>query len=759
MRSRFESAFLVVVAALLGAGGVLWWLDWSAAALVWGAATAVAAVPALVWAAADLRAGRFGADLLAVLALVGTLVVGEYLAGAVVAVMLGTGRALDAYAQRRARRDLNALLERAPRQARLRTDEGVRVVPVEEVRPDDDVVVGPGEIVPVDASLLGDAVFDESALTGEPVPVERARGERVRSGVVVAGGSVDLRAVATAEDSTYAGVLRLAEQAAVGSAEVVRVADRVATVFLPVALAVAAIAALVAQDLTRAVAVLVTATPCPLLLAVPVAITAGMSRAARSGVVVRDGRALESLGHARTVLLDKTGTVTEGHPVVVEVVPAPGWDSQRVLDAAAAVEQLSTHVLADAVVVAASAAGRHPVAAERVEERAGWGVRGEVGGAEVFVGKVAELPGWARAVASRAALDAATVTWVTVDGDVVGGLLVRDRIRRDAARTVRRLRAAGLGRVVMLTGDRPDVAQDVAGLLGFDDVVANCSPADKVARVRSEPGVVVMVGDGINDAPAVAAADVGVALGSRSSTAAAQAADAVILDDRIDRLADAVEIAARARRIATQSAVTGMGLALVAMAFAAVGLLPPVLGAVTQEAIDAAVILNALRVLLPSHRLRVRPSTEALLRRFDAEHDDLRTVLHAVRSAGDDLRAGTTPAALGSARHAYDLVTRVLLPHERAEEHELYPALSAEFGGPDSTAPMSRGHAEIERLTRRVGRHLAVPGGPGPDQVEDLRATLYGLHAVLRLHFAQEEENYFVLAEHTRAAGSRGEKG
>ncbi|GAB2817818.1 heavy metal translocating P-type ATPase [Lentzea nigeriaca] len=751
MRARLGHVFLTGVVLTTVAGGVVWLQDPHSARIWWAVATAAAVVPAAWWVVEDIRAKRFGADVLAVLALVGTLVVGEYLAGAVVAVMVGTGHALDDYARRRARRDLSALLDRAPQHAQVRQAGGLREVEVDAVVPGDVVVVRPGEVVPVDGVLLGDATFDESVLTGEPDPVNRLRGERVRSGVLVEGTAVDVQAASTAQESTYAGVVKLAEEAAAMSAPVVRVADRIATVFLPVAVLVAGLVTVMTGDLTRAVAVLVTATPCPLLLAVPVAITAGMSRAARVGVVLRDGQALEALGSARVAVLDKTGTLTVGRPVVVDIVPAPGWTASGVLGVAASVEQLSTHVLASAVVEAARTAELPVEPAQDVHERPGHGVGGRVGSSTVFVGARDEEPAqdWERAVAGKARLDAATPVWVKADGKFIGALLLRDPLRREAGRTVRRLRAAGLRRVVMLTGDRPAVAQDVAGMLGLDDVVARCAPADKVARVREERsgGITVMVGDGINDAPALAAADVGVALGNRGSAAAAQAADAIILDDRIDRLADGVEIAAHAKRIALQSATAGMGLAVVAMGFAAVGLLPAVGGALVQEAIDVAVILYSLRALLPLRHRRMRPETTRLLARFDAEHTLLQEVRDAVRVAADGLHAGMTADAAEAVRHAHRLVVERLLPHERAEEHELYPVLTAEFDDQHATVPMSRGHAEIERLVRRLGRHLDESGGLTADQVDDLRATLYGLDAVLRLHFAQEEESYFVLAD------------
>ncbi|WAL68366.1 heavy metal translocating P-type ATPase [Amycolatopsis cynarae] len=747
-----EALLLIAVTLLVAAGGVAWLFDPLPANILWAVADGVALVPALFWVAADLRAGRWGADLLAVLALGSTLAVGEYLAGAIIGAMVATGRVLEVAAQRRAGRDLSALLERAPSQAHLRRVGRMETVPIAEVRAGDRVVVLPGEIVPVDGTLLGDGVFDESALTGEAAPVTRAAAERVRSGVVNAGGAVDLSATATADASTYAGVVQLARQAAANTAPVARLADRIAVWFLPTALIIAAIAWAVTGNPDRAVAVLVTATPCPLLLAVPIAVTGGMSRASRAGVVVRGGAALELLGRADTLAMDKTGTVTEGRPEVVDVVCAPGVRPEEALAQAAAVEQYSPHVLAGAVLRAAERNGVHPAHATSVTEEPGRGATGVVDGTKVTVGRLSgdgALPDWAAGAARRGRLDLASMIWTERDGTPVAALLVRDRIRHDAARTMRRLRAVGLRHVVLLTGDRVDNATEVAGMLGVDDVQAEASPADKIERVRTarSDGITVMVGDGINDAPALAAADVGIALGSRGSTAAAQAADAVILDDRIDRLADAVEIARRARGLAVQSAGIGTVLSLLAMVAAAFGWLIPVVGALVQEGIDVAVILNALRALRGPARQRPPAEADELLHRFAGEHEQLLAARNAVRQAADALAAGTSPDADAAIRRAHRLLVDELLPHERAEETELYPALGGVLGSPEGTVTMSRGHVEIERLVRRLGRHLAeAPDGIQPDQVDDLRATLYGLDAVLTLHFAQEEEAYFSLA-------------
>ncbi|GLX53240.1 ATPase P [Streptomyces hygroscopicus subsp. hygroscopicus] len=755
---RLEPVLLAVTAAALTAGGIAWLAGAGGLAdLLWALGTLSAVVPAVGWVLSALRHGRAGVDLIAVLALVGTLAVHEYLAGALIALMLATGRTLEAAAQRRASHDLRALLEHAPRSARRRTDAGVTTVPLAEVAVGDLLVVGPGEVVPVDGRVESDAaVLDESVLTGESVQVERARDGAVRSGVVNAGGAFELRASATERDSTYAGIVRLAQQAGAESAPVVRLADRYAAWFLPLSLAVAGLAWLVSGSAVRAVAVLVVATPCPLLLAAPVAIVSGLSRASRLGVVIRDGGALENLGRARTLLLDKTGTLTRGRPRVLDVIAAPDVKAAEVLRLAASLDQYSPHVLAQAIVDTARERGLGLSVPADVTEEPGRGATGTVDGHRISVGRTdaaTARPGWAKAVDNRALLDGAAVAWLTVDGHLAGAVLLRDPLRNDAPRTLRHLRTAGIDRILMLTGDRAAPAHEVAAVLGLDDVRAELGPADKVAAVRAERerAVTVMVGDGVNDAPALAAADIGVAMGARGSTASSEAADIVLTTDRVDRLADAVAIAQRARRIAVQSALGGMLMSLAAMAAAAFGLLPPAAGALLQEGIDVAVILNALRALRVGQAARppLTPAAEALIHRFASEHDDLQDVLEAVRDAADRLSDSSGPTALAAVEETHRLLTERLLPHEYAEEHQLYPALAPTLGGPEATATMSRAHTEIERLSRRIATHLQLAHADGhlsAGQLDDLRSCLYGLNTVLRLHFTQEEENYFSLA-------------
>jgi heavy metal translocating P-type ATPase len=757
---RLHESFIRVLLALtlgaLAAGGIAWLLDSrSAAELCWAAGTVAAIVPSLWWVVSALRQRRLGVDIIAVLSLIGALAVREYLAGALIGVMLATGRALEAAAERRAAKDLRSLLDRAPRQARRRTPEGVVTVPLDEVAIDDVLVIGPGEMVPVDAQIVSDcATLDESVLTGESAQVERRSGEEVRSGAINAGAAVEIRATATERNSTYAGIVRLAQEAAAESAPVVRLADRIAAWFVPLALSAAGLAWLFEGLPERAVAVLVVATPCPLLLAAPVAIVSGLSRASRLGVVIRGGGPLEILGRVTTLVLDKTGTLTTGRPRGTDVVAGPGRTPSEVLRIAASADQFSPHVLARAIVDEATKRGLSLSLPTDVVEDAGKGITATVNGHRVRVGNHAlppDPPQWAVAVLSRAEFDGAVVAWVNVDGELAGAILLIDPLRPDAPRTIRRLRAAGITRLVMLTGDRPAPAEQIGAVLGLDEVRAQQSPADKVAGVRAEKSnaVTAMVGDGVNDAPALAAASVGIAMGAHGSSASSEAADIVLTTDRLDRVADAMTIARRSRRIALQSAVTGMGLSLVAMGFAAVGLLPPAIGALLQEAIDVAVILNALRAL---HGDAGTPAlgakTEDLIRRFSAEHDRMRDDLSMLRDAGHQLASGDRAAALTSLRRADAFLRQTLLPHEHAEDRKLYPALAGPLGSLEATATMSRMHAEIDRLARRLHAHVEIADGSGgirDEQIDDLLACLYGLHTLLSLHFVQEEENFFVL--------------
>ena len=577
---------------------------------VWAVSTAAILGP-LIWSVVrSLLRRDVGVDAIALVAIVSALVLGQFLAGAVVALMLAGGNALEFYATRRAGRELTRLLERMPRVAHRRSGSAIEEVSVGSLLPGDIVVVRAGEVVPVDGSVASPvAVLDEAALTGEPLPVRRSRGGEVRSGSANAGDAFDLLATREADASTYAGIVRLVRQAEEGRAPFVRLADRYAAVFLPLALAVAGGAWLYSGNSMRFLAVMVVATPCPLILAAPIAFVAGVSRAARRGVIVKSAAVIERLGEARTVLFDKTGTLTLGLPAVEQILVFDGVQPEELLRLAASVDQLSAHVLAEALVHDAEARGLVLTAPTDVEEGPGQGIEGVVDGRRVAVGSSAWLLARGHADAENVArgldggLDAGMARiLIGVDGALGGAVVMGDHVREDAHMLVEALRREGIRHVAMVTGDRAAVADSVGAGLGLDRVYAQLSPEDKldvVRTLRSSPDLcpVVMVGDGINDAPALALADVGIAMGGVGATVSSETADAVIVLDRVDRVLDAVRIGRRSLGIARQSVMVGMGLSLVAMAAAAAGFLAPVFGALLQEVIDVAVIANALRAL------------------------------------------------------------------------------------------------------------------------------------------------------------------
>jgi heavy metal translocating P-type ATPase len=761
-RVKFSSAtvFLAVSVVGIATGGAFRLAgNTHAADLAWAITTAVGLVP-IVWEVVVGVARRQpGVDVIAVLAMGGALALGEYLAGAVIALMLATGRSLEEFADTRAHRELSALLERAPRTAHRYAGGELRSIPIDDVGPGDRLLVKRGEVVPVDGILeSGNAVLDESALTGESRPVECVRAERLRSGAVNAGESFDLRAVATAGESTYAGIVRLVEQAQREKAPFVRLADRYALVFVPVTLAIAGGAWAISGDAVRALAVLVVATPCPLILAAPIAIVSGISRAAKRGIIVKGGGSLEALARGTVLLFDKTGTLTAGAPELSDVELFGDADPAEVLRLAASLDQVSPHVLAGAIVTAARRRDLPLTFPIEVREEGGSGIRGIVGGRTVALGKASwvahggPLPDRAREVRRRTAMEGSSSVFVSIDGAVVGTLILDDPIRPDTPRVIRTLRRAGVKRVVMVTGDHADVAESVGIAIGVDRILSERDPADKVDAVRAEGegGVTIMVGDGVNDAPALAAADVGVAMGARGSTASSEAADVVLAVDRLDRVAEAIRIARRSRGIALQSVLAGMGLSFGAMFLGAAGLLLPVAGALVQEAIDVAVIVNALRALRgdrASAQAAAGPGSQ-VGERFRAEHREFAPELQRIRSVADRLDTFAPAQAREELERIRWFLLERLPRHEQEEEAAVYPVVARLMGGEDPMGSMERAHMEIEHLARVFGHLVAdVPeDGPTRDDLVDLRRVLYGLHAVLRLHFAQEEEAYSWLA-------------
>lgn len=550
----------------------------------------------------SLARGEVGLDIVAALSMSAALTFGETLAAAVVAVMYSGGTFLENFAEGRARREMRDLLSRVPRTATRHRNGGLEEVALEDIAPGDRLLIRQGDVVPVDGRIASAAAFvDTSALTGEALPVRLDRGSEAMSGSTNAGDAFDLMATREAKDSTYAGIVRLVEEAQASKAPMARLADRWSLGFVVVTVAIAFAAWWFTGDPIRAVAVLVVATPCPLILAVPVALVAGLSRAAHFGVLVKGAKPLEAMARIRTLILDKTGTLTDGRPQIVSIDSHDGMGADDILRHAAALDQASKHPVAQAIVAAARDQGLTLPIPEDVAEIPGEGVIGFIDGRQVIVGgdgfvagRVGRLAGEHPEMAAGSVMVA-----VAVEGRLAGHLVMSDPLREGAAEMLASLRRQGVARILLATGDRAEVAARVTEGLGLDGIRSGLTPDEKVLLVLTEHknGPVMMVGDGVNDAPALAAADVGVAMGARGAAASAEAADVVLLVDRVDRIAPGIEIARRSRRIALESVVAGIGLSVLGMIAAAFGYLTPVQGALLQEAIDVAVILNALRAL------------------------------------------------------------------------------------------------------------------------------------------------------------------
>lgn len=746
------SALSLVIGGALHLYGANEFGDW-----VWIAGAGLVLIGVAFDTVLSLLHKEFGLDLIALLSIGGAIALHEYLTGAVIALMFASGRALEGFAERRARQEMSALLNRAPRFANRYEGNTIVQVPLESVKVGDRILVRAGETVAVDGRLLSDvAVIDASSLTGEPLPVSYSSGKLIESGTINAGDAFDMLTTCTAENSTFTSVIRLVQAAQASKAPASRLADRYALLFVPISLGLAGVAWLLTSDPSRALAVAVVATPCPLILAVPVAIVCAMSRCAQHGVLIKHGGAIEKMGQVNTLFFDKTGTLTGGKARLTELTMAPSANQDEVLRLAASVEQMSGHAIAQAVVNAALERGLKLPIPSAVQEEPGAGLSGYVDGAHVKVGTYeyvsnrAERPSWAVNVMQRIGFEGASGVYIAIDGKLCGALQMSDEIRMETPRAIRLLRAAGVQHIIMLTGDRQDVATTIGNSLGVDRVMAEQTPASKLSAITASRsgGITMMVGDGINDAPALSAADIGVAMGARGAAAAAESAQVVLLVDRLDRLAFGVRIAKRSRAIAVQSVVAGMGLSIVAMIVAAFGYLPPVAGAILQELIDVAVIFNALRVL----RIAKNYASEKLptdeVRKLKEEHARLLPIIDRLSWLADrvtDLPASAIEEELASLNAS---LHEEVLPHESKDDKDLYPAVARLVGGEDPMAPMSSAHREIYRLSRTMDR-LAQDfpsGGPDNVTVQELRRTLYALNAILRLHFAQEEEIYHGLS-------------
>ncbi|KKB83705.1 haloacid dehalogenase [Devosia limi DSM 17137] len=604
LQNRLNTVLLFVALVGLMAGlGLMWAGHDTLATAAWCAGVIPVLVALVVEIVRGLARGEFGLDIVAALSMSAALVFGETLAAAVVALMYSGGTFLESFAQGRARREMSQLLSRVPRTATRHRNGKLDEVPLDDIEPDDLLLIRQGDVAPVDGTVESDrAVLDQSALTGESMPVLLDRGQDVMSGSTNSGEAFDLRVTRSASESTYAGIVRLVEAAQRSKAPMARLADRYSLLFLLITVVLATSAWWLTGDPIRAVAVLVVATPCPLILAVPVALVAGLSRAARFGVLIKGARPLENLAGIRTLVLDKTGTLTDGRPQIVSIEAHDGLSQEQLLFFAASLEQASKHPMARAIVASARERGAVLQIPAQVVEIAGEGLAGTVGRRNVVAGGasfVADRIGAAAPEDKILGAGSALVA-VAIDGKLAGHIVMADALRSGTPRLLAGLRRLGIDRIMLATGDRRAVAEVITAGLDLDAVHSQLTPDQKVRLILTEReghGPVMMVGDGVNDAPALAAADVGVAMGARGAAASAEAADVVLLVDHLDRLLPGIEIAQGARRIALQSVAVGLGLSVAGMIAAALGYLTPVQGAILQEAIDVAVILNALRAL------------------------------------------------------------------------------------------------------------------------------------------------------------------
>lgn len=758
MKQLWSSSLLLLAVsggALLCGLGLLWGGNQELAQWVWRGGS----VPALALLSYDtLRAlarREAGIDMLALISIGGAIVLEEYLAGAVIAVMVVSGRTLESFAQRRAGREMSALLARAPRTANLLKNGGITQIPLDQVITLDKLLVRSGDTVPVDGSLTSAiAVLDESMLSGESSPIERRKGDSLRSGVLNVGAPFEMLATSSAEESTFSGIIRLVSAAQNSKSPASRLADRYALWFIPLSLGLAGLAWFLSGTPVRALSVLVVATPCPLILSVPIAIVSGMSICAKRGVLIKDGGTLEQLAQANVLFFDKTGTLTGGQARLVSIKTNDNVDPNMVLGIAASMDQMSGHVIASAVVIAARDRGLSLSIPTSVQEHGGAGLSGLLDGKQIAIGSYefvsarAKSAEWAQVFLKDIAEDGGVAVFVSIDGEITGALHLADQIRLETPRALRLLRRAGIKRIVMLTGDNQQIATTIGTAVGVDEVLAEQTPGGKQAAIESGRilGTTVMVGDGVNDAPALAAADVGVAMGARGAAASSEAADVVLLVDRIDRLAEALHTARLTRSIALQSVVAGMGLSAVAMLIAAFGYIPPLYGALLQELIDIAVILNALRALnIAPLRVSHHSLSAAQLQILRDDHITLTPVLDHLTYFAIRLN-GIAPNQVRQAAVELDAILQEkLFPHERSDDIDVYPVVAELLGGDDPMSAMSRTHREIFELGRRLKRIIeAIPadGSAKTETIAELQRVLYSLDAILRLHFAQEEEIY-----------------
>jgi heavy metal translocating P-type ATPase len=596
VKDKVTAALLYSSTTALALGLIFKYFLNISADIPWAIGGFIGLIPSIKWVLDELKDKQMGSDVLAIFSIVGALAIREFFAAAVISFMLASGRALESWAEGRADFALKSLIDRMPKLANRITKTGqLEVIKIEDVEINNRLLVKSGEIVPVDGIAQETCYLDQSALTGEPMPVLLEKEGSVISGTINAGNAFEMIASGNVSQSTYSGIVTMVRNSRAQSSPNIRLANKWALRFVPITVAMAALTYLLTGDATRTVAVLVVATPCPLILAVPIALVSGMSRATKSGAVIKGGAVLEKLSRAEIVLLDKTGTVTHGGPVITEIVTSSGITHEYALQMAASLDQYSPHVVAKSLVDEAKNRGISLLSASNVVEEHGKEVSGEINGVLVRVGAAStNLPSWAN-------LKQPLIVALHFNNQLIAIFGLEDPIRSESKKTISDLHKLGVSEIVMVTGDKEETASIVAKELGINRVIANSSPETKLNVVHEYrnkvSGSVIVVGDGINDAPALAASDVGIAMGARGASAASEAADVVIIEDSIDRVVSAISIAKLSHSKALQASIGGMGLALIAMFAAAFNLLTPSQGAIAQEFIDLLAIMWALTTL------------------------------------------------------------------------------------------------------------------------------------------------------------------
>lgn len=590
-RKKFLSTAMVGLVALILEFGFhqSQWAFWLVS-IIGGIMT----ISMLVGMIQTLRSGKYGVDILAITAIVATLLVGDYWASLVVLIMLTGGDSLEDYASHQASRELRSLLDNSPQVAHRVTGETIDDLAVEDVQVGELILVKPGELVPVDGRVVaGESFVDESSLTGESKPIEKKANDELMSGSINGDAALRFKVTKAAKDSQYQTLVKLVKESEAQPAHFVRLADRYAVPFTLIAYVIGGVAWFVSKDPVRFAEVLVVASPCPLILAAPVALVAGMSRSSRNGIVVKTGTTIEKLAQAKSVAFDKTGTLTEGKLSVDTIHPtSKDYSKEALIAYAASGEQESSHILARSLVTYAKDQKMTLYPVSELEEVTGQGIQAIVEGKKIRVGKAA-FAGSAVSLSKEK-----TAVFVSIEGESIGYITFTDVVRKESAETIKALTELGIKKTIMLTGDHQVIADQIAREVGITEVHAECLPEEKINVIKTlseadRPGI--MVGDGVNDAPALAVADIGIAMGAHGSTAASESADAVILKDDLSRVSEAVRLSQDTMRIARQSVLIGIVICVILMLIASTGVIPALMGAALQEVIDTVSILSALR--------------------------------------------------------------------------------------------------------------------------------------------------------------------